>query len=75
MAKAKKPRKHGSNAKPHKKLRRKCKHCEEKGHGYIAGIGDTHRFHGVGSFCRTHFSLKNPAVVKTCHRKGKKKKS
>lgn len=39
---------------PHRKIRRSCKHCPRSRHNRVPGTGNAHRFHGIGSFCRTH---------------------
>jgi hypothetical protein len=38
---------------PHKKLRRSCIWCRRVRHIHTRS-GNVHRFHGPGSFCRTH---------------------
>ena len=42
---------------PHKRLRRTCKWCAKPKHNRTP-IGNAHRFHGPGSFCKTHSTTK-----------------
>jgi hypothetical protein len=63
MKKGSKRTKHEHKGMRHKQIRSSCKHCKEPAHS------DSHRFHGIGSFCMSHKNMKNPVVRKTCSRK------
>jgi len=54
-----------NDIKPHKAILATCYHCKETGHNHTPE-GNTHRFHGVGAFCDTHFSKSNKDVIKYC---------
>lgn len=56
---------------PHKAIRPPCRRCRQKNH-HITKDGNTHRFHGIGSFCRTHHN--KGRARKYCTRQGKRKK-
>ena len=43
----------GTGKTPHQKMRKTCKHCPQVNHDNTPQ-GNTHRFHGPDSFCRTH---------------------
>ena len=54
-AKAKRRRrvKHYIIGNPHAKYRQSCRWCKKPKHNHTPS-GNTHRFHGPGSFCATH---------------------
>ena len=45
--------KHYRIGSPHRKIRPNCKWCPRNRHNHTTS-GNTHRFHGYGSFCATH---------------------
>lgn len=53
---------------PHRRVRRSCKHCRKRGHNHVPGTGNSHRFHGLGSFCATHSTTKRGSQY--CTRQG-----